>query len=207
MLSDDIAVEHRLGLAVAGEPANHIAAAQALKTVLIIDPTARVRVPQTLLAHADIIVQLVEMDSIAPEEIIKTADWLTGMGAPGAWADQPTPALRQLAKAETNAAVQKDAQSDTAAEEDAAAPEVTENKKGGKDERRRLTPSAPSPSSARSRNSPGLPKNSKGSSGRHGWAGLSRVIRGVSAFLERLKGRSSASSISPPAARPHALWH
>ena len=123
----DAALKTLLGLAVTGEPTGRIAAAQALKTVFIFDPTAPDQVPRTLLAHAHIMAQLAETGSIAPEEIIKVADALIGMGAPGAGADQPSPALIQLAKAENNAGAQPSTPPGAAGANNTALTEIIED--------------------------------------------------------------------------------
>ncbi|MDA1326496.1 MAG: RelA/SpoT domain-containing protein [Proteobacteria bacterium] len=128
------ALKTLLGLAVTGEPTGRIAAARALSNIFGIDPTAREKMPPALAAHAETMVQIADMDTIGPEDIVKAADSLFSDKTPGGGPDQPNSALLQLAKAETNAAVQTDAQSDTAAEDDAAETEVTEDTEGDENE-------------------------------------------------------------------------
>ncbi|MDA1324812.1 MAG: hypothetical protein O3C34_08700 [Proteobacteria bacterium] len=111
-IAPDAALKSLLGLTATGDPATRIAAASALTKIFAIDTTARDRVPPALAAHAELMVQLADKYEITPEKAVRTAEALFGVGATGA--NQPSPALIQLAGAKNNAGEQTDEEFDFA---------------------------------------------------------------------------------------------
>ena len=130
-IAPDAALKTLLGLTATGDAEGRIAATRELVAVFDTDPTARNKVPPGLAAYAETLVDLADTYELAPDEAVKTADALFGDSTPGA--DRPNPALLQLVSAK-NTGVQPDVQADAADEDDATAPELTEDTEGDEDD-------------------------------------------------------------------------
>jgi hypothetical protein len=114
-IAPDAAIKSLLGLTVAGDAPNRIAAARELTKILLIDVTARDRVPPALAAYAEATVQLADTDAIAPEEVVNAADAMLSKFAEitDSGVEYPHSALIQLASAHTKGTVQTDGRFDT----------------------------------------------------------------------------------------------